>query len=348
MWSLPTLSVDHYKYYLILVDNFTRYTWIFPLKLKSQVKETFIAFKALVENRLNTKIGTLYSDNGGEFVALRSFLTSSGISHFTSPPHTPEHNGISERKHRHVVQTGLTLLTHAAMPKTYWSYAFSTAVYLINRQPTPLIHMESPYHKLFSVAPNYSKLRVYGCLCFPWLRSYTNNKLEDRSTPCVFIGYSQTQGAYLCLQPSTGRIYISRHVRFDEKVFPFAKPLPSQPVTHPLTETISSSPQINLIPFHPPQPPQSSSAPHPLSPSIAPSSHSEVGISHRPGYASPDLITSNPMASPLSSPAIEAQTDQTHSLPSPSPYTHQAQSTNEAPSSNPPSSDTSSSSPNSD
>lgn len=105
----PVLSIDNFKYYLVLIDHYSRYTWLYPLKTKSQVKDVFIAFKALVENKLNTKIGTLYSDNGGEFIALRSFLSMNGIEHLTSPPHTPEHNGISERKHRHVVETGLTL-----------------------------------------------------------------------------------------------------------------------------------------------------------------------------------------------------------------------------------------------
>jgi len=74
-----------------------------------------MSFKALVKNQFHTKISTLYSHNGGEFVVLRSFLSTTGIAHLTLPPHTPEHNGISERKHCHVVETGLTLLTHAGM-----------------------------------------------------------------------------------------------------------------------------------------------------------------------------------------------------------------------------------------
>ena len=106
---------------------------MYPLKRKSEVKDVFIKYKALVENRFKLKIGTLFSDNGGEFLALKSFLFDHGISHLTSPPHTPEHNGISERKHRHLVETGLSLLSHASMPQSYWSYAFATAVYLINR-----------------------------------------------------------------------------------------------------------------------------------------------------------------------------------------------------------------------
>ena len=189
LWSSPIESVDNYKYYLVLIDHFSRYTWVFPLKLKSQVKATFQTFKSLVENKLSTKIGTLYSDNGGEFIALRQLLADAGISHLTSPPHTPEHNGISERKHRHLVETGLTLLTHASMPKKYWTYAFATANYLINRLPTPVLNMDTPLHKIFGTQPNYSKTRVYSCLCFPWLRPYTSHKLEDISTPFVFIGY---------------------------------------------------------------------------------------------------------------------------------------------------------------
>lgn len=132
--------------------------------------------------------------------------------------------------------------------------------------------MESPYQKLFAASPNYLKLRVYGCLCFPWLRPYTNHKLEDCSTPCVFIGYSQTQSAYLCLQPITGRIYVSRHVRFDERVFPFLQPpitkttIPTETTTShqlPPTTTIPISPPIIPIPQSPlVSPGLSSSAPH--------------------------------------------------------------------------------------
>ena len=178
VWMSLITSVDNFKYYVIFLDHYTRFTWLFPLKLKSQVHAVFIALKSLVENRFSEKIKTLYSDNGGEFIALRQYLQTHGISHLTSPPHTPEHNGIAERKHRHIVETGLTLLSQASMPPSYWSYAFSAAVYLINRMPTPILNHISPYVKLFQQTPNYHKLRVFGCACYPWLRPYANNKLE--------------------------------------------------------------------------------------------------------------------------------------------------------------------------
>ena len=123
--------------------------------------DVFVRFKALVENQFKHRIFTLYSDNGGEYQALNKFLSTSGISHLTTPPHTLEHNGISERCHRHIVETGLSLLTHGSMPLTYWTYAFATVVYLINCMPTLTLHLSSPFDKLFESPPNYTK---FGCL----------------------------------------------------------------------------------------------------------------------------------------------------------------------------------------
>lgn len=84
VWSSPITSIDNYKYYLILVDHFTCYTWLYPLKQKSQIRDIFTAYKALVENHFNTRINTLYSDNGGEFVVLRSYLSEHRISQLTT------------------------------------------------------------------------------------------------------------------------------------------------------------------------------------------------------------------------------------------------------------------------
>lgn len=85
----------------------------------------------------------------------RNFLTFFGVSHLTSPPHTPEHNGFAERRRRHIVESGLSLLSHAHLPLSFWSYSFATAFYLINRLPTPTLAKKSPYHCLFGTSPNY-------------------------------------------------------------------------------------------------------------------------------------------------------------------------------------------------
>lgn len=109
------------------------------------------------------------------------------------------------------------------MPLEYWPHACSTAVYLINRLPTPTLNNESPYSKVFGTQPNYTKLRSFSCLCYPWLKPYTTHKLDLKSKPCVFIAYSPTQSAYYCLELDSHKIYTSRHVHFVEHIFPFSE-----------------------------------------------------------------------------------------------------------------------------
>lgn len=122
--------------------------------------------------------------------------------------------------------------------------------------PNQTISMESPYQKLFQDSPNYEKLRIFGCLCFPWLRPYTTHKLEERSKRCIFLGYSTTQSAYFCLDFQTGRLYASRHVVFDETCFPFAqvessKQSPSQQSDD--NPILSSPPPVIFVPLSPPE-----------------------------------------------------------------------------------------------
>lgn len=81
-----------------------------------------------------------------------------------------------------------------------------------------MLDHSSPHEKLFFKAPYYTTLRVFGCKCFPLFRPYTAHKLEYRSKACIFLGYSHA--GYWCLDPLTERVYLSRHVVFDEQSFP--------------------------------------------------------------------------------------------------------------------------------
>ena len=183
-----------------------------------------------------------------EFIKLRSFLTQQGISHFTTPPHTPELNATAERRHRHIVETGRTLLYHANLPQKFWSFAFLTATYLINRLPTPVLDMQSPYEILHKTKSNIHHLHSFGCLCFPWLRPYTKSKLQPRSTPCIFLGYSPSQYAYHCFDPKTEKIYTSRHVSFFDHQFPYHTMIP-QPVPTETSTQNTSTPPYQIIPI---------------------------------------------------------------------------------------------------
>lgn len=154
---------------------FTKYIWFYPLVKKSDTKEVCISFKAIVKKFFEKSIKTLYSDNRGEYEALSTYLPLNGLSHLTLPPHTPEHNGYAELRHRYIVDTELSLLSHAKLPLEFWSLTFTIVTYLINRLITLTLSNKSAFHCLFGKPPNYQKLRSFGCLCYPWVRPYSQS-----------------------------------------------------------------------------------------------------------------------------------------------------------------------------
>jgi histone deacetylase 1/2 len=204
------------------IDDFSKFTWIYLLKNKSDVFQKFRDFQQHVERLFDRKILAVQSDWGGEYQKLSPFFSRVGIAHHVSCPYAHQQNGSAEQKNRHIVEVGLCLLAHASMPLKYWDEAFLTVVYLINRLPSKVIHNLSPTKKLFKEPPNYSFLRVFGCAVWPNLCPYNQRKLQFRSKQCVFLDYSGLHKGYKCLDISTGRVYISRDVTFDETVFPFS------------------------------------------------------------------------------------------------------------------------------
>lgn len=113
------------------------------------------------------------------------------------------------------------MLFQSKTPFKYWVEAFYTANYVSNLLPSNSLHFKSPFELLYNQKPEYSFLRVFGAACYPCLRPYTTHKFDPRSLQCVFLGYHAQYKGYRCLYPPTGRIYISRHVIFDEDRFPF-------------------------------------------------------------------------------------------------------------------------------
>lgn len=120
--SYPMMAINIILSLLIIIPNM----WFYPLKHKNDATSIFNTFKLKVEKFFKCLIITIFSDNGGEYVGLDPTLASHGITHLTSPSHTPKHNGHSECHHRHIVETGLSLLTQFFMPRKYWPLVFAT------------------------------------------------------------------------------------------------------------------------------------------------------------------------------------------------------------------------------
>lgn len=219
----PTLFDLGYKYYILFIDDFSRFHWIYPMTTRAESIVCFKHFKQLNENLLSCKIKTFQTDGALELVqgSLRKFLDDSGIAVCVSWPHTPQQNGVAERKHRHITDMGNTMAFQACLPKFFWYDSFLTATFVINRTPSKLLADKTPYEILFHKEPDLSILKVFGCTCYPYLGPYRKDKLSPKSSKCTFIGYSPMHKGYKCYDNSTKKIFISRHVVFEETTFPF-------------------------------------------------------------------------------------------------------------------------------
>jgi IS30 family transposase len=149
------------------IDDFSKFTWIYLLKQKSEVFQRFREFQNLVERLFDRRILAVPTDWGGEYQKLNSFFQQTDISHHVSCPYAHQQNGSAKRKHRHIVEVGLSLLAYASMPLKYWDDAFLAATYLINRLSTKVLDFSSPLEILFKETPNYAGLHTFGCACWP-------------------------------------------------------------------------------------------------------------------------------------------------------------------------------------
>jgi hypothetical protein len=216
--------VSGYKYYLVILDDCTHYLWAFPLRVKFDTFSTLANFIAYASTQFGAHVKAIQCDNGREFdnSSARTFLLSQGIHLHMSCPYTSPQNGKAERIIWSINNVVRSLLFQASMPPSYWVEALSTATGLLNILPTKTLAFSTPHLALHGTPPVYDHLRVFGCKCYPNLSATTSHKLAPRSALCVFLGYSDHHKGYRCLDLSSNRIIISRHVIFDETAFPFA------------------------------------------------------------------------------------------------------------------------------
>jgi hypothetical protein len=169
-------------------------------------------------------VKAIQCDNGHEFdnSSTRIFLLLNDTQLRMSCPYTPPQNGKVEPIIRSVNNVIRTLLIQASLPGRYWAEELHTATYLLNRLPAAVIQAACPHLALFGSVPSYEHLCIFGCTSYPNTTTTAPHKLSPRSTWCVFLGYSADHKGYHCLDLSTNRLIVSRHVVFDKDNFSLA------------------------------------------------------------------------------------------------------------------------------
>ncbi|WVZ82615.1 hypothetical protein U9M48_029863 [Paspalum notatum var. saurae] len=218
LWTSPVPSISGYKYYLVVLDDFSHYSWTFPLRSKSKAFSTISHFFAWVSTQFGLTIKVVQCDNGREFDnnTSRSFFLYRGVQLRMSCPYTSTQNGKAERMIRTTNDVMRTLLFQASLPARFWAESLHTATYFLNRLPSTASPAPTPHHAFFCTPPRYDHLRVFGCSCYPNTSATAPHKLAPRSTRCVFLGYSPDHKGYRCFDLTSRRVLISRHVVFDD------------------------------------------------------------------------------------------------------------------------------------
>ena len=190
-----------YKYYLVIIDDFSHYAWTFPLRLKSDTFVTISNFFAYVRTQFDTTVKAVQCDNGREFdnSSTRTFLLSHGALLRMSCPYTSQQNGKAERALRTINNIVRSLLFQASIPPVYWAESLHTATYLLNRHPTKTLGGLTPFFALHGTHPTYTHLRVFGCACYPNLSSTAH-------TNCLLVHLFVS---FLAIHPITRDIDVS-------------------------------------------------------------------------------------------------------------------------------------------
>ena len=216
-------SILGHKYFLTIVDDFSRYTRFFCMKTKAETRPTLITFIKLIQTQFHKTVKTIRSDNGPEF-NITDFFNKNGIHHQTSCVETPQQNVVVERKHQSILNIARSLLFQSHLPICFWNYAITHDVFILNRLPTTTLKNLTPFEALNNQVPNYSELRVFDSLCFATTLSAHRSKFDKRTRKCIFVGYQRGTKGYLLYDLHNREIFLSRHVEFHEHIFPFSMP----------------------------------------------------------------------------------------------------------------------------
>ncbi|KAH9780462.1 hypothetical protein KPL71_008083 [Citrus sinensis] len=207
------------KYYaFVIVDDYSRYTWVLFLANKDDALDAFKVLCKKLQNEKGHGIVCIRSDHGGEFEnhAFESFCNNLGIEHQFSSPRTPQQNRVVERKNRSIQEMARTMLNENALPKYFWAEAVNTACYVLNRVLIRPNLNKTPYELWKDRKPNIGYFKVFGCKCFVLNTKDNLGKFDSKSDVGIFLGYSNSSKAYRVYNKRTLVVEESMHVTFDE------------------------------------------------------------------------------------------------------------------------------------
>lgn len=211
---IETRSIGGSRYFLIIVDDFSKMAFGYFLKSKGDVFNQVKHFVAMAENQTNCLIKIVRSDNGGEFCNknFEAFFSQKGILHQLTTPYTPEQNGSAERMNRTVVEKAKCLMFDAKLDKRFWAEAINHAIYLRNRIPAAGMGNKTPIEIWTGRKPDVNNLCVFGSKAMVHVPKEKRLKLDRKSKQMIFVGFSDHTKGYRLYDPANNIVILSRDV----------------------------------------------------------------------------------------------------------------------------------------
>nr|GFA90438.1 hypothetical protein [Tanacetum cinerariifolium] len=214
----PT-TVGRSKYFLLLIDDFSRWSWVYMLTGKYQAFDAFKRYKKMVEENSGYKVKTLRGDREGEFTSMEftNFCKENGITRHLTAPYSPQQNGVMERRNRTVMEMARSLLKGRNVPGEFWGEAVRHAVYLLNCLPSKSFPNITPYEAWYGKKPNLKHLKTFSCIVFDKYTGGHLKKLDDRGKKMVYLGVKDGTKGNRLYDPQERKLRVNRDVLFDEK-----------------------------------------------------------------------------------------------------------------------------------
>nr|GFC41218.1 hypothetical protein [Tanacetum cinerariifolium] len=205
-------SVNGKKYILVIVDDYSRFTWVKFLRSKDEKPMFIIKFLKMIKVRLNVSVRRIRTENGTEFVnqMLRDYYEEVGISHETSVARSPQQNWVVERHNRTLIEAARTMLIYAQAPLFLWAEAIATACFTQNRSIVRLRHGKTPYELMYGKQLDLSFFHVFGALCYPTNDSENIAMASEQSSsgPALNDMIPGTISSGLVQKPSSSTSYV--------------------------------------------------------------------------------------------------------------------------------------------
>jgi len=212
-------SITNKRFIITFIDEFSRKSWLFLIRSKSEAPDIIINFLKQLNNIIgNYKIRYFKSDTGREYdnKKVKNFCKDNGIEKIYSPPYNPENNGLAERYNQTIISSTKTILFWTKLSDNFWDFAIQYSNYIYNKIPHSGIGNKIPDEVFYNKKANINHIKVFGCVTYYKNFEQNKQKFQPNSNKGIFLGFSEKRNSYIIMDFEDFKIHHVREIYCEE------------------------------------------------------------------------------------------------------------------------------------